>query len=153
MASWHLAYNASVAAIENPKQPRLALRLKAQREYFHLGEDFLLRGIENNPDHALLYERLATIYRDKLKDPAKASYYYDQAAKQSDAMPYVHRFAAYELAKVPGKEREAYERLKALYDKGKQEHLPTLLHSLGNLEEKLNIPTDQRILKTPPQKQ
>ena len=42
---WHMAYNASVAALEDPNQPREALRVKAQREYWKLGEEFLLRGI------------------------------------------------------------------------------------------------------------
>jgi hypothetical protein len=42
------------------------------------------------------------------------------------------RIAAYELAAVPGKEKEAYARLKALYEKGRNEHLPTLLNCLGS---------------------
>jgi hypothetical protein len=49
MAGWHMAYNASVAAREDQSQPREALRLRAEREYWKLGEDFLLRGIQNNP--------------------------------------------------------------------------------------------------------
>jgi hypothetical protein len=49
-AAWHMAWNASVAAMNDRNQPRLALRVKAQREYFALGKDFLERGIENNPD-------------------------------------------------------------------------------------------------------
>jgi len=153
MAGWHMAYNASVAAAEDKNQPRAALRLKAQREYFHIGEDFYLRGIENNPDHALLFERLATVYRDKLKDPEKASFYYDEAAKRPDSMQYVHRFAVYELAKVPGREKEAYARLKALYEKSEGERLPTLLRLLHEMEDKLGVPQDQRIDTPPSQKQ
>jgi hypothetical protein len=152
MGAWHMAYNASVAAYEDPRQPREALRLKAQREYFQLGEDMLLRGIENNPDRALLFERLATIYRDKFKDHEKAAHYYDEAAKRPDAMAYLHRFGPYELAKVPGREQEAYKRLRDLYEKGEQEHLPTLLRSLRELEEKLNIPSEQRRIPTQPKK-
>jgi hypothetical protein len=152
MASWQMAYNASVAALNDKDQPRLTLRLKAQREYFKLGEDFLLRGIENNPDRSLLYERLATIYRDKLLEPEKASYYYDEAAKRPDAMMYVHRFAVYELAKVPGREQEAYRRLKELYLKGDDERLPTLLRLLGEMEEKLLVPREQRLITSPPPK-
>ena len=45
MAAWHMAWNASVAAFNDPSQPRQALRVKAQREYFALGKDFLERGI------------------------------------------------------------------------------------------------------------
>ena len=48
-----------------PAQPRLALRIKAQREYFQLGKDFLERGIKNNPDRPQLYEAMARLYRDK----------------------------------------------------------------------------------------
>ena len=139
-----MAYNASVAAREDKSQPREALRLRAEREYWRLGEDFLLRGIQNNPDRALLYENLGMIYRDKFNDHEKAAWAYGEAAKRPDAKQYVHRFAVYELAKVPGREREAYARLKALYDKGEQERLPTLEKLLGELEEKLNVPAEQR---------
>src|SRR5256886_16838179 len=38
MAAWHMAWNASVAAMNDQTQPRLALRVKAQREYFALGK-------------------------------------------------------------------------------------------------------------------
>jgi hypothetical protein len=151
MGGWHMAYNASVSAREDSRTERLALRLRAEREYFKLGEDFYLRGIQNNPDRSMLYERLATIYRDKFKDPLKASEYFGLAAQQPDAMQYVHRFTVYELAKVPGREQEAYQRLRALYDKGEEEHLPTLLRLLGELEEKLNIPRDERRIREPSQ--
>ena len=107
-----MAYNASVAACEDPKQPREALRLKAQREYWKLGEDYLLRGIKNNPDRAQLYDRLGMLYRDKFKDHCKAAEAYARRAAAARTRPhYVHRFAAYELAQCPGHEREAYERL------------------------------------------
>src|SRR5438270_10254013 len=33
MAAWHMAWNASAAAINDQSQPRLALRVRAQREY------------------------------------------------------------------------------------------------------------------------
>jgi hypothetical protein len=144
MAGWHMAYNASVAALKDDKQPREALRLKAEREYWHLGEDFYKRGIENNPDHAFLFEGLARIYREKFKDHYRAHLMFEEASKRPDAMAYTHRFAAYELAAVPGKEKEAYARLKELYDKGEDEHLPTLLKLLEELEEKLNVPAQDR---------
>ena len=38
MAAWHMAWNASAAALRDPGQPRLALRIKAQREYIQLGK-------------------------------------------------------------------------------------------------------------------
>jgi hypothetical protein len=149
MAAWHMAYNASIAAYNDKKQVRQALREKAQREYWDLGKDYLLRGIANNPDVPKLYESLGVLYRDKYGDHCKAAEYFAKCASSKNAPVYVHRFVAYELAKCPGHEREAYEQLLALYKKGEQEHLPTLLKSLGNLQEKLNIPTDQKVYIPP----
>jgi hypothetical protein len=104
MASWHMAYNASVAAREDKNQPREALRIKAEREYWKVGEDFLLRGIQNNPDHALLYDRLGMVYRDKFKDHQKAFEAYEQGWQirtrclMSDASPRMN-------SRIPGRER------------------------------------------------
>lgn len=145
MAAWHMAWNASTAALNDPTQPREALRIKAAREYYQLGKDFLERGIKNNPDRPELYEAMARLYRDKLDDHARASEYFAKAADVPGAHAYVRRFAAYELAQVPGREREAYSQLRALYDRGEQERLPTLLRRLKELEIKLDIPLDQRI--------
>jgi hypothetical protein len=145
MAAWHMAWNASAAALNDPHQPRLALRVKAQREYFDLGRDFLEDGIKNNPDQPKLYESLATLYRDKYHDHARAAEFFDKAAQQRGAPSYARRFAGYELSYCEGREREAYERLSQLYLAGVGERLPTLIKRLKFLEEKLNISLDQRI--------
>src|SRR6266481_6159540 len=144
-AAWHMAWNASVAAMNDRTQPRLALRVKAQREYFALGKDFLERGIQNNPDRPQLYEALARLYKEKYKDHERASEFYAKAAALPDAATFDRRFSAYELSYCEGREREAYERLRGLYDEGEQEQLPTLIKRLKFLEEKLGIPQDQRI--------
>ena len=145
MAAWHMAWNASAAAMHDSTQPRLALRIKAQREYFALGKDFLERGIRNNPDCPQLYESLGRLYRDKYHNHARASEYFAKAAEKPGAFSYDKRFAAYELSFCEGREREAYERLHQFYLAGKNERLPTLITRLKFLEEKLNIPADQRI--------
>jgi hypothetical protein len=145
IAAWHMAWNASSAAMNDLSQPRLALRVKAQREYFALGKDFLERGIKNNPDNAQLYEALARLSHDKLNDHALASECYAKAATLPGAHSYDRRFAAYELSYCEGREREAYEKLRALYDEGVHERLPTLLKRLKFLEEKLAISPEQRI--------
>jgi hypothetical protein len=144
-AAWHMAFNASIAAYDDKKQPREALRRKAQREYWKLGEDYLLRGIANNPDKPLLYDRLGFLYREKFKDHCKAAEAYLQCAAVPNAPAYARRFAAYEMAQCPGREREAYERLKALFLESPDEHQPTLLKWLRNLQEKLEIPQEQKI--------
>src|SRR5437868_14686032 len=145
MAAWHMAWNASVAAMNDRAQPRLALRVKAQREYFALGKDFLEHGIQNNPDRPQLYEALARLYKEKYKDHARASEFYARSAALPDAATFDRRFSAYELSYCEGREREAYERLRGLYDEGEQERLPTLITRLRFLEDKLKIPQDQRI--------
>ena len=150
MAAWHMYANASIAARENRQQPREALRLKAQREYWRMGEDYLLRGIANNPESAQLHISLGSLYRDRFQDHAKAAEAYARGAVLPGAPVYLHRFALYELAQCPGREREAYEKLLALYRKGVDEHLPTLLKHLGELQEKLNVPADQKVNTSPP---
>ncbi len=145
MAAWHMGWNASVAALNDPTQPRLALRIKAQRQSFAMAKDFLERGIKNNPDKPQLYESLARLYQQKYKDPERASEYYAKAAALPGAPSYDKRFAAYELSYCPGHEREAYERLHQLYEMGEKERLPTLIKRLKFLEQKLDIPQGQRI--------
>jgi tetratricopeptide (TPR) repeat protein len=140
-----MAWNASVAAMNDANQPRQALRVKAQREYFALGKDFLERGIKNNPDRPELYEALARLYKEKYKDHERAAEYYAKAATLPEAAPWDRRFSAYELSYCEGREREAYERLRSLYDEGQKERLPTLIKRLNFLEDKLAIPADQRI--------
>ena len=151
MSGWHMYANASVAAYDDRKQPREALRLKAQREYWKLGEAYLLRGIANNPDASLLYKNLAMmVYKDRYQDHCKAAATFARGAQCTDAPVYLHRFAVYELARCPGHEQEAYEKLLALYHKGEDERLPTLLKLLGELQEKLGVPAAQKIDIPPP---
>src|ERR1041384_4432894 len=145
MAGWHMAWNASAAAINDSSQPRMALRVKTQRDYFELGKDFLERGIKNNPNQPQLYESLALLFREKLNDHERASECYAKAAVLPGAHSYDKRFSAYELSYCEGREREAYERLRSLYDEGERERLPTLIKRLKVLEDKLGIPEDQRI--------
>jgi len=149
MSAWQMAWNASLAAFQDPKQPDLKLRLKAQREYFDLGRDFLIRGIQNNPDNYRLYQALGNLYNQKYGDHLAASEQYELAARFPDAPSYIKRMAAYELAQCPGHEREAYVKLREIYDMGQKQWLPTLLQRLRQMEEKLQIPEDQRA-KVPP---
>jgi hypothetical protein len=149
MAAWHMAWNAGTAAMNDSTQPRLALRIKAQREYFQLGKDFLERGIRNNPERPQLYEALARLYRDKYNDHERAAEFFGKAAGLPGAPSYAKRFAAYEISHCEGREREAYDRLHALYVASENERLPTLLSRLRHLEIKLDIPLDQRIPDLP----
>ena len=145
MAAWHMAWNASTAALNDSAQPRAALRLKMARDYFQLGKDFLERGIRNNPERPELYEALARLYRDKYEDHEHAAEFFAKAAALPGSHAYVKRFAAYELAQCPGRERDAYQQLRALYDLGEQERVPALLRHLKELETKLDVPPENRV--------
>ena len=150
MSGWHMAWNASIAALNDKSQPSEALRIRNQRQYFKLGEDYYKRGIKNNPNTYFLYERLAILQRDKLEDHCAAGENFLKASEQPDCPGYVARFAGYELSKCPEREREAYDLLKKLYDKGPEEHKPTLITTLTELEKKLDVPADQRIKSSQP---
>ena len=145
MAAWHMAWNASAAALLDQTWTRQALRVKAQREYFEIGRDFLERGIQNNPEKPQLYESLARLYKDKYNDHWHASQLFAQAARLPEARSYDKRFAAYELSYCEGKEKEAYEELHRLYQMGPSERLPTLIARLKFLETRLGIPAEERI--------
>ncbi len=146
IAAWHMAWNASIAARNNPKEPSEFLRMKAEREYHELGLYFLKRGIANNPESAMLYERLGILLRDKFNDHSAAADAFLKAASLPGAPAYVKRMGAYELAKTPGREREAYELLHKIYLMGESERLPSVITMLGELEEKLNIPPADRLI-------
>jgi hypothetical protein len=145
IAAWHMAWNASAAALQDIKQKSEVLRERSRRQYIQLGRDILENGIRNNPDSYLLYERLGILLRDKMQDHAAAADAFAKAASFSDAPSYLHRFAAYEMAKVPGRERQAYDLLLSLYLQGEKQRMPALLTKLRELEAKLSIPREQRI--------
>ncbi|GAB4165698.1 MAG: hypothetical protein Fur0032_02590 [Terrimicrobiaceae bacterium] len=145
MAAWHMAWNASVAALEDKRVQSEALRQRNARQYILLGKDILERGIRNNPDNAFLHERMGVLLRDKLEDFCGAADSFAKAAGLPGSMPYVRRFVGYMLARCPGREKEAYEWLKALYDEGPHQHLPTLLTTIKELEKRLDVPADRQI--------
>lgn len=145
MAAWHMAWNAAVAALQNEKQPSEALRIRAQREYFRLGRDFLERGILNNPDSYQLRVQLGIVLRDKFEDHCAAADAFLKAAVIPNAPSYCARFAGYEMAKCPGREREAYDHLRRLYLEGDKQRLPSLINLLRDMEKRLDIPQAERI--------
>ncbi len=150
IAAWHMAWNASASALQDTKQQSEVLRERARRQYIDLGRDFLERGIRNNPGSYLLQERLGILLRDKVEDHSGAADAFAKAASFPDSPAYLKRFAAYEAAKVPGREREAYDRLLVLHNEGGRMRAPNLLTILRKLEEQLKIPAAQRIKEPSP---
>ena len=121
MSAWHMAYNASVAAIEDTRQPRVALRLKHQHEYFLIGKDLLERGIAEQSRTATTSTRAWAMFcatSSRIIAPPRSS----SARPRNSRMPptYEPRFAAYELSYCPGHDREAYNELLRLYQHGRE---------------------------------
>jgi hypothetical protein len=144
MAGWHMAWNAGTAALEDDsKSP--AARRRLEHDYLELGKDFLVRGIAHNPEKPELYEALARLYRDKFHDHARAAENFEKASRLPGHHSYDERFSAYELAECEGREREAYVRLRALYQRGEKQRLPRLINQLRAMEKRLKIPTNERI--------
>ena len=145
ISAWHMAWNGA-AHIGNSVTDEVERR-RQMLEYFKIGEDYLLRGIDNNPDSWELYDSLGRLYYEKFKDSARAFAAYDEASKRSGRLDYTRRLAAYRLSEVPGREREAYARLNSLFREGEQEWLSTLFHKIQTLETRLAIPDEQRIYR------
>ncbi|MFK5921482.1 MAG: hypothetical protein QM496_04840 [Verrucomicrobiota bacterium] len=142
---WHMWANAS-ASVEVDESIPLGLREKLRQQYIDKGIEFLQQGIKNNPATAKPWLDLGFVLREKKKDFCAAAEVYREANKRPDAPAYTIRFVGYLLALCPGKEREAYDYLRELYDQGeKHRRLPSVIASLKELEEKLNIPLIQRI--------
>ncbi|MCF6311733.1 MAG: hypothetical protein L3J39_04710 [Verrucomicrobiales bacterium] len=143
--AWHLWANASANVQLNESLPP-ALREKMRQEYVDKGIVFLQQGIRNNPQAAKPWEELGFVYREKKHDYCAAAEAYRQAYARPHASAYLVRFVGYMLAQCPGHEREAYDYLRALYDEGAiHRRLPSVIVSLKQLEEKLDIPLIQRI--------
>jgi hypothetical protein len=145
MASWHMAWNASAAALQDRSQPSEALRTRNQRQYFKLGRDYLERGIKNNPESSFLYRSLGVLLRDKFEDHCGAGEAFLKASQLPGAPSYTARFAGYELARCPGREGMAYELLRKLYETEPEGRKPALITTLKELEKRLDVPESQRI--------
>jgi len=147
LAAWHMAWNASIAAENDQTVQSPALRKMRSRQYIQLGREILERGIRNNPSNRFLHERLAMLLRDRAGDHCAAAEHFKIAASMPGVSDFVRRFAGYELAKCPGREREAYNTLLTLYNEGEHQRKPTLVILLEELERKLEIPQAERIGK------
>jgi len=151
LGGWQLAWNASVAASHDPKQPDELRRLKAGRFWVDKGLDVYLRGLENNPQYWRLWSDTAMLYQQRLKDYHKAAYYYQQASERPNAPAYLERFPAimYGLA---GDDQAAYDSWKALWERltpaqrEMKEHWKEKIESnIRQLEQKLSIPKEKRV--------
>ena len=165
IGGWQLAWNASVAAAEDPTQPYELRRLKASRFWIDKGLDIYTRGIENNPESwrlwadtgLLYYQRLALeeLRRGQPQAAAEhfhdAAHYYEQAVLRPNCPTYLERFAAYMYDDAKD-DRAAYQAWRSLWEKLTPEqrlmkiHFPDRIESrIRALEQKLSIPKEKRV--------
>jgi tetratricopeptide (TPR) repeat protein len=151
IGGWQLAWNASVAAMHDLKQPNPLRRLKASQFWIQKGLEVYKRGIENNPEHAKLWEDTGLLYYQRLGDFRNAAYYYQQASERPDAMTFYERFPAYMYEKA-GDNEAAYASWKALWnrltpaERKLPEHAADKIEAhIRALEQKLSVPEAKRV--------
>ena len=99
LASWHLAWNASVAAEQYSPEPSETRKRLEARKWVEAGRELLERGTRAVPEKALLFQRLGDLYWQRLSDYAAAAGCYREALTKRDAPPYLERFVGYALEK------------------------------------------------------
>jgi hypothetical protein len=153
IGGWELAWNASIAAAQDPTQPNPLRRLKASRFWVERGLEIYKRGIENNPNYWRLYLDTAQLYDQRLKDFRTAAYYYQKAADQPGTLAYLERAPAemYDLHHANDPQAEYAEWKKLWFrltpeQKAQKQHTADRLESeIRRLEQKLSIPKEKRV--------
>lgn len=108
LGSWHLAWNAAVAAERYGGEPSETRRRIEARKWIEAGRDLLERGTRAVPEKALLFQRLGDLYWQRLSDYQAAAICYREALTKGDAPDYLERFVGYALDKA-GDKRAALE--------------------------------------------
>ena len=141
MAAWHMAWNASTAAL-NDRNVSRGSRFAHQRRSANisqLGKDFLERGIRNNPERPQLYEALARLYRDKYKDHARASEFFAKAAEQPGAHELCETFRRLRAPNAEGASAKPTRQLRAFTTRRARTAPDLDPARLKYLEDQLNI--------------
>jgi hypothetical protein len=158
LASWHFAWNVSYAARVDTSLTEEE-RHKAEREWIEKGRDLMLEGVRNNPTNYEFYFYLGFLYGNKWRirvneqeGYCEAAKWYAKAYEFPDATDICGREAARNLA-LCGKTEEAYKYwIKLWKEPGRGfKNAPYIEYNIRELENKLNIPNEDRIFPvTPP---
>ncbi len=125
-----------------PESRQQALDLEQAEQAFVMLER--ARGF--HPDNAKLYLETGQIYLNRLKDNVNAAKWFLLASQQPDAPYYAARIYG-ELLRREGKDAEAYDYLKGLFDELPDDpyaQKPIILDRIRELEEALKVPIWQR---------
>ena len=165
IGGWHLAWNASIGALMDRKEPNDLKRLKASQFWIQKGLEIYKRGIENNPEYWRLRADTGLLYQQRLaqnearmglKEASadhyrKAAEYYQQATELANCPTFYERFPAY-MYENAGDDQAAYEYWKGLWNRLTPQQLEEKQHakdkiesSIRKLEQKLSVPKEKRV--------
>lgn len=143
-AARDMSVNASSFAFNNTQLDERE-RISLSKAYFDRGVKFLEEGIAHHPNTALLFCSLGDTLSDLNRFPsftrAVAAYH---SANRLGAPSIYKRQEFYNLCRIRGREQEAWEMGRTLYDTPSQ-RVPSLLCLLFVLQNKLNIPPTRRL--------
>jgi hypothetical protein len=150
MHSWMMGTNAAESYAVDGEAPK-GLEREMRRQYRERGLEILNRGLQFLPNNYKLHRRIADMYAFANKevnptpDHAKAAESYLKASQCEGALPFLYRFHVYQVAMVPGREVEAYQKLRDLYWKGGNNRAATLINLVKKFEQRFNVPLMLRI--------
>lgn len=104
LASWHMAWNAAVAAENFSGEPSETRRRIEARKWVEAGRELLERGTRAVPEKSILFQRLGDLYWQRLADYQAAASCYREALTKGDAPVFLERFVGYALAKAGDRE-------------------------------------------------
>ncbi len=141
-------YVNAASALSRDKRLDERERVRQSLLYLDEGERFLLEGIANNPDEPTLYARLGDFYSDVYRRPqyGKAVAAYREAIRLGASPGFFERQIFYNLCRIRGRELEAWELGRRLFEEPRQ-RVPSLLCLLYVLECRLGdaVPASQRL--------
>jgi len=119
---WHLAYNAASWARSNDQLSPRKRRL-LEREFLEQGDAFYRQGIALNPDNPRLWMNIGRLWSNPHKRPdlPRAAKAFEEAAKHDNL--FYQRTYLYVLARIPGREIEAYDYAQKLLIENPSRHL------------------------------
>lgn len=138
---WRIREEGGYQAVPEKRQEEIALEQAEQA--FAL----ISRALEFHPENPKLYLEIGQIYLNRLEDPASAAPWFLRASEQPGAPYFAARIYA-ELLRRQGKDVEAYDFLKDLFEKLPDDdpyaQKGIILERIRALEESLNILSPER---------
>ncbi len=122
MGGWHMAYNMSLE-LPNVRSLSPQLRKKIEMNWIFRGIDFLKAGSQLNPDDAKLYFEIGWTYYHRLKDYKSSIKWFEQSAKQEDALYITSRLIAHAIEKS-GNKVKSYQKWLSLKNHPSYMNLP-----------------------------